>query len=355
MNLDLRIVVVGENINEMYGQAFYNALIKLGFAHSRGFWTNDYIENRRGGFRLIHKLQRKFAFGHIINEMNHELISQLRVDVCDLLFIYSSRLITTKTVRQIKKDNPLCKVFIYHNDNPFSNKFPKYYFRHYLGLIPIADKCYSYRESNIVDYKQHKCLNVSELRSYYIEERNYLIDNLDLIGDLDIPTVLFLGHYESDGREEYLRKLTTSGIKVGVTGEEWENHIEGHNGNLVLVPKSVSVKRYNDCINKAKICLVFLSTLNNDKYTRRCYEIPAAGSLMMSVYTDTISSMYQEDIEAVYFRTPDELLKKVQYYLFNESERRVIAENGHKRLLNDQNEVCDRVKRILEDYEEMLE
>ncbi|WGU68927.1 glycosyltransferase [Capnocytophaga canimorsus] len=46
---------------------------------------------------------------------------------------------------------------------------------------------------------------------------------------------------------------------------------------------------------------MFLSKLNNDQYTRRCFEIPACGTMMLSERTPTLQEFYTENEEIVFF------------------------------------------------------
>ena len=41
---------------------------------------------------------------------------------------------------------------------------------------------------------------------------------------------------------------------------------------------------------------------------------------MMSVYTDDIASLFEENKEIVFFRSEEELVNKVKYYLEHEEE-----------------------------------
>lgn len=109
---------------------------------------------------------------------------------------------------------------------------------------------------------------------------------------------------------------------------------------------------YNLAINSAKIALVFLSKKNNNSYTRRCFEIPAAKTFMLSEYTDDLDSMFNECVEAEYFRDKKEMMDKIKYYLKHDDKREKIARAGHERLLRDGHEVTDRAREILRIYKE---
>ncbi len=66
-----------------------------------------------------------------------------------------------------------------------------------------------------------------------------------------------------------------------------------------------------------------MSKRNNDEYTRRCFEIPACGTMMLSEETATLKVLYLEDEEIVFFDTPQSLLDKVKYFLKDERYKNV--------------------------------
>jgi spore maturation protein CgeB len=71
---------------------------------------------------------------------------------------------------------------------------------------------------------------------------------------------------------------------------------------------------------------------------------------MFSVYTDDIASMFEEDKEVVFFKSKEELLSKVKYYLKNDKEREKICQNAYERVIRDGHSATARVSQIIDDY-----
>lgn len=340
----LKIVFVGEGWVPMYEIGLYNAAKKMHDLEPYLFTWNEQIANLRT--TLLGRVKNKLVIGRVISNINKKMIEYCKENKPDIVFLYACRIIEEKTIKELKK---ICGyVAIYNNDDPFSSFYPKYFWRCWRRSIKYSDIVYVYRDNNIDDCIKYGGRNVKKLRSYYNEERIYYIPDEENTIDCCVPDVLFLGHYESDERAEYIKYLADNGIGIGIPNiMEWRG-FEKDNPNVIKLENTHTV--YNQLINKAKICLVFLSKINNDTYTRRCFEIPAVKTLMMSVYTDDIASLFESDKEIVFFRNKEELLNKIKYYLSNPNELLQISEAGFERVMRDGHSSIDRVKEILVDY-----
>lgn len=344
-NIKLRILIVEDGQYYMYGQALRDAFIKEGFQNVKLF---SWCDNAAGNNKAYKRAQNKLSFGPMIRRINSGLIRECEADKPDLVFLYRCRIIFSHTVKKIKSKGTI--IFSYNNDNPFSTYFPRYYWRHYRRSIKYDDVTFVYRKSNIDECMRMGAKKVELLRSYYIDSNNYPVAGIDKVNAK--YDVVFLGHYEDDSRIQYLSALTSAGISVGVPGSHWGGVEEQ---NIYLMRLKNTQSSYNLILNESKIALVFLSSLNKDTYTRRCFEIPATKTFMLSQYTDDLAGMFEPDKEAVYFKTPEELVEKAKYYLEHEEERERIAKAGYDRLMCDGHEVGDRVWQIMDKYYEITE
>ncbi len=103
-------------------------------------------------------------------------------------------------------------------------------------------------------------------------------------------------------------------------------------------------KNYVKAICASKMALCFMSKLNRDTSTTRCYEIPACGTLLLSKRTDELKKLYQENKEVVCFSDKEELVQKVSMLLEQPEKRRAIASAGHKRCLSSGYDVVSRIR-----------
>jgi spore maturation protein CgeB len=80
------------------------------------------------------------------------------------------------------------------------------------------------------------------------------------------------------------------------------------------------------------MALCFLSKLNRDEYTRRNFEIPATGTVLVSECTDALRTLFKENEEAIFFKDAHDLISKVRLLLDDECMRISIAKAGYERI-----------------------
>lgn len=340
----MKILVVGSYNYEMYENALYKAFLDIGEDAYIFAWNDFRYKGNSKVLRFLDRFQERFLYGPQINKINKELIEKCKGLKPELIFIYRGTHIRPQTVKSITKLG--IRVFSYNNDDPFSKVPSEFYWRHYTKSTKLCNHNFVYREKNLKEFRTLGIHNSSLLRSYYIESHNYPIKEIKIEYD-----VVFIGHFEDDGRDEALLALINTGVKVNIFGGElWKNSKLYNNLKYNITLGHFDLEEYNRLLNKTKIALVFLSKHNHDTYTRRCFEIPAAQVMMVSEYTNDLNSMFEDEKEVVFFHDKEQLIEKVKYYLVNDKERDSIAKNGYKRVLSDKHEIKDRAREILSIY-----
>lgn len=338
----VRILFVGCSDNPIHSKAMYERARKRDDVEA--FYLDfDFVYREGKSNNPFVRAENKLSIGPHIAALNHKFISIVNSEKIDMVFLYTARNVWDKTVKRLRDMD--IYVAIYNNDNPFALYYPRYFWRFYRSSIKYSNIAYIFRKSNYYDCKRYGAKRIKMLRAYYNRERTY---PLDTALRRDVPEVVFLGHIEKDERTDYIRHLLDNGIRVGVPDfHDWRNEFRNHS-NIVYLKETHD--KYNEILNKAKIALVFLSKINEDTYTRRCFEIPSVKTMMLSVYTKDMASMFVPDKEAVYYRNKDELLDKVKKYLEDDEDREIIAQAGYDRLMKDGQELDDRIDTIIGDY-----
>jgi hypothetical protein len=162
--------------------------------------------------------------------------------------------------------------------------------------------------------------------------------------------VVFIGHYEPDQRLEYLEAIVSKGYKLRLFGptKYWQKPLEASPLLSHLAPtRMVWGEEYNKALCGAKIALCFFSKLNRDTYTRRCFEIPATRTLMLSEYSDDLASLYEAGIEADYFISKEDMLNRIENYCEDEKERMRLAFGGYSKVHAAGHDIDSRIHYLL--------
>lgn len=346
----MKVLIVGNWHSDIHEEVIYQAFKKLNHNVFRFTWNQYFNVQGNNNFLSVisNKAQRKYMIGPIMYRINHDLLTYSRQISPDVIFIYRGTHILQKTLAKIHQE---IKTFIlgYNNDDPFSQKYSGWEWRHFTKCIPEYDLTLSYRKLNIKDYWEAGAKNVRLLRSWFVPEQNYPVklskEEIKRFG----CDVVFIGHYEDDGRKELLEDIVKNGIDLKIYGPGWEKVTWNEKLPDNIFPiKAVRGSDYNKALNAAKIALCFFSRLNRDSYTRRCFEIPASGTLLLSEHSEDMESLYEEGKEAAFFRNSSELIRKINLYLSDNSLRTLVASRGRDRAIKDGYDVVSRVKQVAE-------
>lgn len=345
--------MVGDWHSDIHEEACFNALRKLGQEVYKFRWCEYFNNFQYNDMPLLakfnYKFQNKFIIGWIITNINIDLLNKVKTIKPDIVFIYRGTHIKKETLIRIKQINKNILIVGYNNDDPFSKKAFKPLWRHYRKCIPYYDINFVYRHHNIEEYKTAGAKNVYLLRSFYIKEKNYRVELDEKDRKKYESDVVLIAHYESDGREKYLEEILKKGFRLRLFGPGWNNIIRKSRTLSPFYPIfAVRGDEYNKALSGTKIALCFLSELNRDTYSRRCFEIPATKTFMLSEYTDDLNSMFKEGVEAEYFRNKQEMIEKIRYYLSRDDKRKGIAQNGYNRVVKDGHDVVSRMKYIID-------
>jgi hypothetical protein len=215
----------------------------------------------------------------------------------------------------------------------------------FFRALPCYDVVFSPRRANIPDLKRLGCRHVSYLPFAYAPEEHY--PDLDGITNEDSPAasdVLFVGGADRD-RVPYLAACINSGCSVALYGGYWERfaatraYARGH----------ASMGTLRRATARAKVVLCLVRRANRDGHVMRSFEAAAMGACMLVEDTSEHREIFGPDSEAVaYFRTLDEMVRRLGELLANPAERQRLAEAVYRRTVSGANTYADRLATILQ-------
>jgi spore maturation protein CgeB len=344
----MKILIVGAWQWPQYEAAFSRGLQENGVEVIK-FSTADYFNHTFGRIQLRIPIP-----GPIQYKLNHNIIRYVRRFKPHWVLFWRPTHILPSTITSLKKMS--VGSISYNNDDPFGPKahgdvpwHHHWLWYWYLKCLPFFDLNFFYRKVNCTEAKSMGVRHAEVLLPYFIPWQDRKIDLTEIERKRFATDVVFIGHYEPDGREKYIQQLVNSGIKVKIWGgSQWNRNVLGGAYEVLAPIITAEGEEYAKALSGSKICLCFLSKLNRDTYTRRCFEIPACERLLLAERTRDLEMMFKEDEEACFFSTPDEAVSKVNWLLENPEIRERIAQAGAHRIWKDGGDVFSRAKSFLQ-------
>ena len=346
----MKILVAGDWHSDIHEKPLSESFQKLGHEVRPFSWHQKYEagDEKTDLQKWMARAEAKFLVGPRIKQVNEDLLAVVREYKPEILFVYRGTHVFPETLDRIHKESPGTYLIGYNNDNPFSEKSGQFAWRHFIASIPKYDLNLAYRHENMQDFAGAGARRVELLRSWFIPEKNRPVELSDSDKQKYNCDVAFIGHFEADGREQYLAEIVKSGFDFKLFGPEWNRVIDEVPALKKFAPvSSPRGEEYNKAINGAKISLCFLSKLNHDTYTRRCFEIPATKRLLLSEFSEDLNSMFKEGIEADYFRSKAEMIEKIEFYIKNPEARERVAQAGFEKVFAAGHDVTSRAKQII--------
>lgn len=349
----MRILIAGDWHSDLHEEVVLRSLQRLGHEVSGFKWYSYFAPKAGPGHalqNLLLRAQNKFAAGPAIDRISRDFIAAAVSFRPDVVFVYRGTHIHAAALRALRTALPACRLVGYNNDDPFSPAQPTYLWRHFLEAVPEYDLMLAYRHANMEAFRAAGARRVELMRSWYVADRNFPTVLSEADRAAFATDVVFVGHFEPDQRLAYLEEVVRQGFSLRIFGptKYWAEPLAGSSVLRHLAPtRMVWGEDYNRALCGAKVALCFFSKLNRDTYTRRCFEIPATRTLMLSEHSDDLASLYVEGAEADYFRSRDEMMKKIQMYVADDTSRQRVAEAGYRKVKSDGHDVDSRMQKML--------
>ena len=321
-----RILFIGDLNTYGRGYQRYRTLKEMGhdvvaFSHTK-VSSPGRIENPSLPSRIFWKLRIPLD----TTRVNRKIHDTIRSSSFDVVWIEKGNMIWPWTLRDIKKQAALARLISCSEDDMYATHGHSLWYRtglHYYDLV-FTTKTYNLAELILFgarktrlfldsyNEKVHKPMNLTEA-----ERERFSSD------------VSAIGAFEAE-RAESLIYLASHGIRVNVWGNDWSDMVNRH-PNLVIKNEFLFGDDYSKAICATKINLNFLRKINRDEVTSRSVELAACGGFMLGERTRRHLEFFEEGVEAEFFGSNEELLKKVRHYLEKSEEREKIARAGRER------------------------
>jgi spore maturation protein CgeB len=144
--------------------------------------------------------------------------------------------------------------------------------------------------------------------------------------------VLFVGQYD-DERASYLNKLKFKGLDIyGNLKWKTRNFFRPYI-QMAYKNKPLFDKEYVDAVISCTGMINLLRKQNivEDSHNMRTFEVPGYGGLLIAQRTKEQQEYFEEDKEAIYFDSQEELKDKLTFLCDNDTTAQQIKKAGHER------------------------
>jgi spore maturation protein CgeB len=343
----MRILIAGHFLNFWYEEAWARALRELGHEVA----TFEIASRFRGTWQWW---QYRVKIGPRVRQVNDELIRTVGQFKPQIVLFYQPLVLFPPTIARLRDESSALLV-CYNNDNAFSPAARWRRWRLFRQGIPHYHLHLVYRHSDLAPYRQAGAGEVIVLRSHYLPWIHRRLDLGESARAFWASDIGFFGHCEPDVRLQQMAALMRElPANYRLHGSRWDTYGQGTPWQDMDTHK-LQGEDYVKAINATRMALCFLSQYYNfDTYTRRCFEIPACGTMMLSQRTDDLLTLYEEDREAAFFSSAEELVDKARFYLHNDAARRRVAEAGWRRCTTSGYDIYSRMREWLAVAGEMV-
>jgi len=279
---------------------------------------------------LMSKIHYRTGYVFLQKKIEH-WIQSIIVDFknIDLIWIDSGELFGVNCIKIFKSIHK--PIILYNVDDP-TGKRDGNRFRSLKKALPFYDLVVIVREET-----KFECLKLGAKKVKLVSRSYDEVAHLPFENNIDIPfefksEVAFIGTWmRYEKRDEFILKLIDSGINVSIWGDRWEKSKNWNKLKQNFKNKSLGGRDYVSAIQGSKICIGMLSKGNRDLVTTRTFEIPYIGGLFCAERTSEHLEMYQEGVEALFWKDAEECASICKMILLDDDLRNSIRIAGMKK------------------------
>jgi glycosyltransferase involved in cell wall biosynthesis len=325
------------------GESAINGLDKRRALRELGVDLVDFDVSRytAEGGRLWHSLARRAGVGPVVTRLNRDLVAKAR-ELRDVthLWVDKGTLLWPDTLGEIRERLSATLVH-YSNDSLLIENRS----RHFFASVPLYDFHFTTKRFELEGIRKLGAARV-HLTFDAVDPTRFRPQGDDGRREALDTDVGFVGRYEVHYART-LERAAEAGGTLRIQGPDWPRYARSHAWARAHV-KGDWTDDYPAALRTARICLGLLSKRFPETVTTRSFEIPGCRCFLLAERTDDHRALFEEDVQAVYFSSLDELVDKIRYYLAHDAERERIAAAGRARFERCCYTRINRVREMLE-------
>jgi len=256
----------------------------------------------------------------------------------DVVLIVKGPYLRPRVLRQLRQMGAMLVNF--STDDPFSPVARYPYLR---DAIAEYDVYATPRTANIPQLRAHGARKTPTVPFAY-KPTVHFVDPEEPFDDAGECDLLFIGGADAD-RTQFFRRIVElwPDVRLHLYGNYW-------NRDAVLARFSRGFAygdRYRTATRRATCTINLVRRLNRDGHVMRTFEVPACGGCMLAERTADHESFFEDGVDALFFDTPEDLVRQARMVTADPARRRAIAAAGHARVVRDRHTYRDRLETLL--------
>lgn len=291
--------------------------------------------------------QYRLRNGPDVIRYNDNLLKEISTVKPDIVWVETPMFVFPETISCIKDKFNVFFVCAYSDDPRDLKKIS----RHFDKSIVLYDVIFATKDSLLQHLFDNGAKYTAKFWKGYDPARIYprivSVDEINKYGS----NIVFIGHADYvkgiSKRKAPLEALAHKVAGIKIWGRSWGKAGWPKYLNGVVEPMQADGDTYTKILCAAKVAIQIPSRLARDTHSSRSVEIPATRTMMIAERTLDHQVLFDEDKEAVFFGSIDELVDKAKYYINNETLRNNIANSGYERCLRSGYSNYERMKNML--------
>ncbi len=290
---------------------------------------------------------RSFGFryktGPLIKKINQFIISEIVQNIeslgYDLIWVDKGVFLKKETVQELQTRTK--RLVHFTPDMAFYENKSK----HFLKSLATYDFLITTKKAEVSRYLKFIPSNRLIQTTQGFSKKNHVPS---VLFEQKENVIAFIGLAEKS-RLRIAEYIIENEIPLKVAGMGWEKFAKRFENNPFFEyhGKTLYGGDYSHFISTAHFSLGMLSKKFPELHTTRTFEIPACGTALLTECNEETSAFFKED-EVVFYNSPEEMVKKIQFFLNNKKELQALTKKGYERVHKDGYDYESILRKILD-------
>jgi hypothetical protein len=299
-----RILIVGNSAPWAIENFYQNHLKNLGYKVEL-FNVSEFYNTKS----IIERLRFKLMDLSLFKQVNVQLLAYCERVRPDIIWVFKGIEIYPETLMRLN----IMGVFLvnYNPDHPFLRSSPSHGGINIEHSIPFYNLLFSYRKDLVTIFREKYC-KPAEVLPFGYELKDSEFNRLKV--SEQFQRVCFIGMPDKE-RTAILLYLARMGFKIDIFSELYYNKKVLACNNNIILNKPAYGDEFWRTIMSYRVQLNFLRKHNKNSHNQRTFEVPGAGGVLLTEFSDEQSDFFNEGREIFFFRSVSELPDQISSVL----------------------------------------